>query len=121
MSTIRGWWEESRENTERFYHRILGHNDTAPYFAEPWVCKEIINQHMYSPAMLAIFPIQDLISMDGQLRWNKTEKERINVPSDTKNKWRYRMILSLEELLQAYDFNSLLSEMIDRSGRNMAE
>jgi len=118
MSTIRGWWEESREKTERFYHHILGHNDVAPHFAEPWICKEIINQHLYSPAMLAIFPIQDLIAMDGELRWNETDKERINVPSDEKNKWRYRMILSLEELLNATEFNNLLKNMIHVSGRN---
>jgi 4-alpha-glucanotransferase len=118
MSTIRGWWEENREKTQRFYHHLLGHNDKAPLFAEPWICKEIINQHLYSPAMLAIFPIQDLISMDGELRWNETHKERINVPSDEKNKWSYRMILTLDELLNATEFNNLLRSMIHISGRN---
>lgn len=118
MSTIRGWWEENREKTQEFYHRILGHNDQAPYFAEPWICREIINQHLYSPAMWTIFPIQDLIAMDGELRWDETDKERINVPSNEKNKWRYRMILSLEELLNAGDFNRMLAAMVHGSGRN---
>jgi 4-alpha-glucanotransferase len=68
--------------------------------------------------MLAIFPIQDLIALDGELRWDETHNERINVPSDEKNKWRYRMILSLEELLNAEEFNSLLKSMIHMSGRN---
>ena len=118
MSTIRGWWEENREKTQRFYHNMLGHNGNAPFFAEPWICKEIINQHLYSPAMWTIFPIQDLISIDGNLRWDETDKERINVPSDEKNQWKYRMILSMEELLGADEFNNLLREMITRSGRN---
>ena len=118
MSTIRGWWEENRENTQRFYRHILGHNDTAPYFAEPWVCKEIINQHMHSKSMLAIFPIQDLIAIDGNLRWNETDRERINVPSDEKNKWKYRMILPLEELLNSEDFNKEILNLVERSGRN---
>lgn len=118
MSTIRGWWEENREKTQRFYHAILGHNDEAPYFAEPWICREIITQHLYSPAMWTIFPIQDLLAMDGELRWDETDKERINVPSDEKNKWRYRMILSLEELANAEDFNRMLAAMIHKSGRN---
>ncbi|HNW52161.1 MAG TPA: 4-alpha-glucanotransferase [Prolixibacteraceae bacterium] len=117
MSTIRGWWEENRENTQRFYRHILGHNDQAPYFAEPWICKEIINQHLHSPAMLAIFPIQDLLAMDGNLRWDETSKERINIPSDEKNKWCYRMILSLEKLLEADEFNNLIQSMIHMSGR----
>ncbi|MGF7140717.1 4-alpha-glucanotransferase [Roseimarinus sediminis] len=120
MSTIRGWWEENRDRTARFYHNILGHNDQAPYFAEPWLCIEIINQHLYAPAMLTIFPIQDLIAMDGELRWDETDKERINVPSDEKNKWRYRMILSMEELLNAGEFNQMLLNMLKRSGRNQA-
>jgi len=118
MSTIRGWWEENREKTQRFYHYILGHNNLAPYFAEPWICKDIINQHLYSPAMWTIFPIQDLIAMDGDLRWDETDKERINVPSDSKNKWRYRMILSMEELLAEENFNRMLAAMVHVSGRN---
>jgi 4-alpha-glucanotransferase len=119
MSTIRGWWEENRERTQRFYHTMLGHNGQAPYFAEPWICKEIINQHMHSPAMWTIFPIQDLIAMDGTLRWDKTDKERINVPSDERNQWKYRMILTLEELLRADEFNTMLSQMTKHSGREL--
>lgn len=119
MSTIRGWWEENSDRTRRFYRYILGYNDEAPYFAEPWVCQEIIKQHLHSPAMWTIFPIQDIIAMDGDLRWDETDKERINVPSDEKNKWRYRMILSLEELNAADDFNKLLADMISSSGRNI--
>jgi 4-alpha-glucanotransferase len=117
MSTIRGWWEENREKTERFYSHILGHNDHAPYYAEPWICKEIIFQHLFSHALLTIFPIQDLIAMDGELRWNETHRERINVPSDEKNKWCYRMILSLEELLKAEEFNNSIKSMIHIAGR----
>lgn len=120
MSTVRGWWEEDRAKTQRFYHHMLGHNDQAPYFAEPWVCKEIINQHLHSPSMWTIFPLQDLIAMDGNLRWDQTDKERINVPSDPENKWQYRMILTLEELLEAEEFNKLLKGMIHLAGRDAA-
>ena len=118
MSTIRGWWEENHEKTQLYYHYILGHNDKAPFFAEPWICREIINQHLRSPAMLTIFPIQDLIAMDGDLRWNETDKERINVPSDVKNKWRYRMIIPMEELINATEFCDSLRNMIHQSGRD---
>ncbi|MDA3944339.1 MAG: 4-alpha-glucanotransferase [Bacteroidetes bacterium] len=118
MSTIRGWWEEDREKINRFYHHILGHNNSAPFFAEPWICKEIINQHMHSPAMWVIFPIQDLIAIDGSLRWDQTDKERINVPSNPENKWRYRMTLSLQELLRAKNFNKLIKDLVHLSGRD---
>ncbi|MDP2236660.1 MAG: 4-alpha-glucanotransferase [Bacteroidales bacterium] len=120
MSTIRGWWEEDRAKTQRFYNRILGHNDQIPFFAEPWVCQEIIRQHLHSPSMWTIFPIQDLLAIDGSLRWEETDKERINVPSDPENKWQYRMIISLEELLDASDFNEQIKGMMHISGRNAA-
>jgi len=120
MSTIRGWWEEDKEKIARFYHKILGHNDNPPFFAEPWVCREIINQHMHAPAMWVILPIQDLIAIDGGLRWDQTDKERINVPSDPENKWRYRMILSLDELLEAESFNRDLHNLVHLSGRDAA-
>ncbi|PKP54123.1 MAG: 4-alpha-glucanotransferase [Bacteroidetes bacterium HGW-Bacteroidetes-1] len=118
MSTIRGWWEEDRTKTQRFYNHILGHNDQTPYFAEPWICQEVIHQHLHSPAMWTIFPLQDLIAMDGNLRWDQTDKERINVPSDPENKWQYRMILFLEELLEAEDFNTLIKGMLHIAGRD---
>ncbi|MBW7848240.1 MAG: 4-alpha-glucanotransferase [Bacteroidales bacterium] len=118
MSTVRGWWEEDKAKTQRFYQRILGHNDEAPFFAEPWVCFEIIRQHLHSPAMWTIFPIQDLLAMDGALRWEQTDEERINVPSNPENKWRYRMALSLDELCKADEFNQLLKGMIHLSGRD---
>jgi 4-alpha-glucanotransferase len=120
MSTIRGWWEEDKEKIARFYHKILGHNDNPPFFAEPWICREIINQHLHAPAMWVILPIQDLIAIDGGLRWDQTDKERINVPSDPENKWRYRMILSLDELLEAESFNKDLRHLVHLSGRDAA-
>lgn len=118
MSTIRGWWEEERSRTERFYKKLLGHNDIPPYFAEPWVCQEIVQQHLHSPAMWTIFPIQDLLAMDGSLRWDQTDKERINVPSDPEHKWQYRMVLSVEELIEADEFNQFLKGLIHLSGRD---
>lgn len=118
MSTVRGWWEEDRARTERFYKNILGHNDIAPYFAEPWVCMEIIRQHLHSPAMWTIFPLQDLIALDGSLRWDQTDKERINVPSDPENKWQYRMIISLEELTGSAEFNHTIRDLLHRAGRD---
>lgn len=118
MSTIRGWWEEDKVIIQEFYNKILGQQGQAPYYAEPEICIQIINQHLYSPAMWAVFPIQDLIAMDGNLRWDKTQLEQINNPSNVRHKWRFRMNQSIEELLNAKDFNQLVRNLIDTSGRN---
>ncbi|MBQ5856700.1 MAG: 4-alpha-glucanotransferase [Bacteroidales bacterium] len=117
-STIRGWWEENGELTNRFYREMLGHHEGAPYFAEPWVCKEIIEQHLKSSSMWVIIPIQDYIAMDGDFRWDQTQKEQINEPANSHHHWCYKMHQSLEELNERQSLNETLHSMIKDSGRN---
>ena len=118
MSTIRGWWEEERAQIQQFHNLELGNSGEAPVFAEPWICRQIITQHLYSPAMWATFPIQDLLAMDGNFRWDETHLEQINFPSNVRHKWNYRMHQSIEELKNAEEFNELLKKLLHHSGRN---
>jgi len=117
MSTIRGWWEEDRALTQRFWNEQLGGQGDAPWFCEPAVCRDILAQHFYSPAMWSIFQLQDLLSMDGVLRRENPDDERINVPANPKHYWRYRMHFTLENLQQAADFNAALRGLVQGSGR----
>ncbi|MCX6236592.1 MAG: 4-alpha-glucanotransferase [Bacteroidia bacterium] len=117
MSTLRGWWEEDRLHSERFFRLVMGQKGEFPQFMEPWVARDILNMHLYSPAMWAIFPVQDLLAMDGRLRWDNTEGERINVPAIAQHYWRYRMHLKLEELISEKKLNAELLSMISASGR----
>jgi 4-alpha-glucanotransferase len=117
MATIRGWWEENRAATQLFYNQQLGKWGEMPYFAEPWVCKEIIVQHLHSPAMWTVFPIQDLLAMDEKLRSTDTQGERINEPANPRHYWKYRMHLSMEQLQKATEFNKLLKNLVKESGR----
>ncbi len=117
MSTLREWWQEDRDQTQRFFNTILGQQGSAPYFCEPWVAKDVIIQHLHSPSMLAIFPIQDLVAMDDKLRHDVPEEERINVPAISQHYWKYRFHLNMEDLLQEEGFNGFLRQMIDQGGR----
>lgn len=117
MSTLRGWWEENGTLSNRFYHEMLGHSEGAPFFAEPYVCQEIINQHLHSSSMWVVLPIQDYIAMDGELRWDQTQKEQINIPTNPDNHWCYRMYQSMEKLNEDSPFNEMLLEMITNSER----
>ena len=117
MSTIRGWWEEDRAVTQRFFNDELGQWGTAPYFCEPWINRIIVMQHLYSPAMWSIFQLQDILGIDGRLRRENPHEERINVPAEPKHYWRYRMHLPLESLLKETDFISELRGYISQSGR----
>ena len=117
MSPIRAWWEEDRSKTQRFYNQVLHEGGQAPFYCEPWVCEKIIYMHLNSPSMLAILPLQDWLSMDGKLRRENPQEERINVPANSRHYWRYRMHLTLEELLEQEDFNRRIRRMIGESGR----
>jgi 4-alpha-glucanotransferase len=117
MSTIRGWWEEDQALTQRFYNRELRRPGAAPSKCEPWLVEEIISQHLNSPAMWSVFQIQDLFGMDQQLRHPDPAAERINVPANPKNYWRYRMHVTLETLLNSHEFTNRIRCLIEQSGR----
>ena len=118
MNPIRAWWEEDRALTQKFYNEMLHCGGQAPYFCEPWVCEKIVRQHLDSPAMLVVLPLQDWLSMDGNIRRENPNDERINVPANPRHYWRYRMHLTLEQLLASDEFNASLTEMIQSSGRS---
>ena len=117
MNPIRAWWEEDRQVTEQFYHQMLGGQGQAPYFCEPWICRQILDQHLWSPAMLTVLPLQDWLSMDGTLRRSNPNDERINVPANSRHYWRYRMHMTIEQLAAAEEFNATLTGMISACGR----
>jgi 4-alpha-glucanotransferase len=117
MSTIRGWWEENREKTQKFYYTVLGEHGDAPYFCESWINRAIVLQHLYSPAMWSIFQMQDILGMSDGLRRNDPSKERINNPANPCHYWNYRMHITLEQLLKEKGFNKELKDYITNSGR----
>lgn len=117
MSTVRGWWQENRQVTQRFYNTMLGHYGEAPFYCEPWISRSILLQHLHSPAMWSVFQLQDILGISGKLRREKPEEERINVPANPCHYWRYRMHLYLEDLLLETDFNEELHSYIKGSGR----
>lgn len=117
MSGIRAWWEADRDNTQAFYNQMLGGDGDAPVFAEPWICRRILEQNLAAPSMLCILPLQDWLSVDGKMRRQNPKEEQINEPSNPHHYWRYRMHLTLEQLLAADDFNATVRRMITVSGR----
>lgn len=116
-STLREWWEEDRFKSIYFYRNILHEGSDVPIYCEPWLVEKILNQHFYSPSMLAIFPIQDLFAIDQNLRVKFPASERINQPSNPQHYWRYRIHLTLEKLNNETNFIEKISKMTEMSGR----
>ena len=117
MSTLRGWWEENRETTQKFFNTVLGQWGEAPAKCEAWINTAIVIQHLFSPAMWTVFQLQDLLGMSEELRRGSAEEERINNPAISKYYWRYRMHIPLEQLLREKEFNEMICGHVEESGR----
>ena len=117
MPPLRLWWEESPERTQRYYISMLQKQSRAPEHLPAHVAEEIIARHLYCPSMLCLLSIQDWLAMDSELRAKNPRQERINVPSDPYNQWKYRMNLTIEDLIAATKYNNKVRTMITRSKR----
>ena len=117
MSPLRMWWNESPERTQRYYVSMLQKQGRAPEQLPAHLAEEIIARHLYCPSMLCMLSIQDWLAMDGELRCKSPREERINVPSDPYNRWKYRMHITIEDLLEADKYNNKVKTMIQRSKR----
>ena len=117
MPTLRQWWDEDKERTQDYYHTMLYRTGAAPHPLPAWLAKDIVARQLQSPSMLCILSLQDWLSIDERLRLPDADAERINVPSEPHHYWRYRMHLTIEQLMEAKDYNDNLKEMIAQSGR----
>ena len=117
-SPLRAWWEEDRALTQRYYNQVLGCEGDAPYFCEPWVADLILAQHMHSPDMLAMLPLQDWLATDGAVRYGgNPSDERINIPAIPRHYWRYRMHCTLESLTANENLNAHIRGLVQSAGR----
>ena len=117
MPTLRLWWKENADRTQLYYNNVLEHDGQAPEEPSGWLCEEILAHHLNSPSMLCLISLQDWLSMDEGLRNPNLEEERINVPANPKNYWRYRMHLPISALQDAKAFSDRIRMLINRSER----
>lgn len=118
MPTLRGWWQEDYQRAQRYYNQALQHKGLAPKNISAGLCEEIVARHLASPSMLCLISLQDWLSVDQRLWRADCNAERINVPSNPKNYWCYRMHLTLEELKANSDFSLHIKRLISNSGRS---
>jgi 4-alpha-glucanotransferase len=115
MSPLRLWWTEDAERTQRFFNAVLLEHGMAPAACEPWVAEKVLRQHLQSPAIWAVFPLQDWLAMDADLCHPDPSTERINVPDNPENVWNYRLHIDLDALLAADDFNRKIRAMVSET------
>jgi 4-alpha-glucanotransferase len=117
MPTLRQWWDEDEERTQDYYNSMLYRGGAAPHPLPGWLAKDIVSRHLTSPSMLCLLSLQDWLSIDERLRLPDQNAERINIPANPRHYWRYRMHLTIEQLLKEDDFNETVKTLITQSGR----
>ncbi len=117
MSPLRMWWDEDAERAQKFYNKAIYKDGPAPHPAPGWLCEDIVAAHLFCPSALCLLSLQDFLSMDETLRLADPTAERINIPANPRHYWRYRMHISVEQLMKEDAFNNRLCSLIENSGR----
>ncbi len=117
MATLRQWWDEDEERTQSYFNTMLYRGGPAPHPLPDWLAKDIVSRHLTSPSMLCLISFQDWMSINEKLRLPDANAERINIPANPRHYWRYRMHLTIEQLLAADELNEEISTLIIQSGR----
>ena len=117
MATLRQWWDEDEERTQNYFNTMLYRGGPAPHPLPDWLAKDIVSRHLTSPSMLCLISFQDWLSINEKLRLPDANAERINIPANPRHYWRYRMHLTIEQLLAADELNEEISTLIIQSGR----
>lgn len=117
MATLRQWWDEDWARAQDYFNSMLHRGGPAPHPLPGWLARDIVSRHLTSPSMLCILGIQDWMSIDETLRLDDPDAERINIPANPKHYWRYRMHVSIEELMKNKDFNGQVIDLINQAGR----
>ena len=118
MPPLRAWLLEDKEQTKSFLAEMLDQHSVEIGDDIPaWICEAVIDQHVYSPAMWCILPLQDWLSMDEKARCTDPHAERINIPANSRHYWRYRMHLTVEDLIANTSLNDHIKGKVASSNR----
>ena len=117
MSTLRQWWDEDWQLSQEYYNEVMWKSGPAPHPLPGWLARDIVAQHLYSPSMLCLISLQDWLSIDEELRLPDADAERINVPANPRHYWRYRMHMTIEDLMNNSEFNAKIKQLIAQSYR----
>ena len=96
----RAWWEEDHARAGRLWRDCLGREGEPPRRATPEVVRAVVEQHMRSPSMWAVFPLQDLYALRREARRRRAgERGDHQRPDQPEALLAAALHVALEELL----------------------
>lgn len=116
-STTRAWWEEDEGRRTRFAATNLPSHMEVSALCTPEIMRSIVRQHLASPAMWCILPIQDMVALSPKYVGRSAAEETINDPTNPRHYWRYRTHYTLEDLLADEPLLADLQALLLGSGR----
>ena len=117
MPTLRQWWDEDYDRTQKYYNTMLYRGGAAPHPLPGWLARDIVSRQLTSPSMLCVLSLQDWFAIDERIRLADANGERINIPAIPKHYWRYRMHMTIEQLIADKEYNDEVKDLIDEAGR----
>ena len=117
MAPLRQWWDEDETRAQDYYSQMLGRRDQAPHPLPAWLARDIISRNLLAESMLAVMSLQDWLAISEELRHPDPYAERINIPADPHHYWRYRMHLTIDQMLSNQRFCDDVAEIIRQTGR----
>jgi len=119
MPSFRLWWKKFPERAKRYANGVLGINENVPAEADENICTRVVRQHLHSPAMLCLLSFQDWTAINKDARTNDLELEQINDPANSKQYWRYKTHLSLEDLEKNSSLKKQILNLVSEAKRNL--
>lgn len=116
MPPFRLWWRNNPEQAQAFWEDVLKRKGKAPAEADAETCEAVLAYHIHCPSMFCIPALQDLFAISPKLRHPHPEEEQINDPANPHQYWRYRMHVTIEELIDDTAFSEKLRSLIAREG-----
>lgn len=120
-STFRGWWEEiGDEMRQQYWDSVMCRAGQAPSKCSPDIAEWALVDHLSCRAMWTVFPVQDLLAIDEQVRRPVAREEQINDPSNSMHYWRFRLHISIEDILGKQYLVDKLKNLNQDNGRGKA-
>lgn len=144
MLTTRAWWQEDEGRRDKYFQEVLHGKGKAPNKCTPAISRAIIEEHMASPSVLTVIPIQvrdrccvplglilnfffqnllclcmeqDLFALSDLYNTRSADEETINKPTKARHYWRYRMHVNVEDLLDNAQFQADIIALMRKTHR----
>lgn len=117
MSTLRGWWNENKELRNFVSNHYTPLDDTSIDEISTEQAFKIISLELNGGSMLCIEALQDWLALSNKYRKLSPQEEQINIPADSKHKWRFRMPCHIEDLISDKELNNTIKGIINKTHR----